>query len=254
MLSSLINRFSSSQKILNNFKYVSKRIKFIRTLTNSAQLSELKLTTVCSGISKDLKKPSTKRNTIGDDAWFVVSQENTIGLGVADGVGGWRDVGVDPSLFSSQLMYSCKKALEQEKERLLNEQAPTTILDQGYKALLERKDDTLIGSSTACILLFNRKSNVLYSANLGDSGFAIIRENQIVHRSFEQQHYFNCPFQITVIPEVFQKESNSDLPSAAEKSSFKLCEGDFVVLATDGLWDNLSDTELLSKLDDFKVF
>lgn len=30
-------------------------------------------------------------------------------MGVADGVGGWVDVGVDPSLFSQSLMYHCHR-------------------------------------------------------------------------------------------------------------------------------------------------
>ena len=54
-----------------------------------------------------------KRGVIGDDAWFIASKNSTDVLGVADGVGGWRDIGVDPSKFSSYLMRTCKRIVEQ---------------------------------------------------------------------------------------------------------------------------------------------
>lgn len=58
----------------------------------------------------------------------------------------------------------------------------------------------LVGSSTACIIALNREERRVYSANLGDSGFLIIRDGEVVHRSEEQQHYFNTPFQLAVPP------------------------------------------------------
>lgn len=56
------------------------------------------------------------------------------------------------------------------------------------------------GSSTACIVTLHREERKIYSANLGDSGFMVIRDGEIVHRSTEQQHYFNTPFQLAAAP------------------------------------------------------
>lgn len=58
----------------------------------------------------------------------------------------------------------------------------------------------IVGSSTACIVALHKKERRLYTANLGDSGFLVIRDDQVVHRSQEQQHYFNTPFQLAVAP------------------------------------------------------
>lgn len=58
----------------------------------------------------------------------------------------------------------------------------------------------IVGSSTACIVALHKKERRLYTANLGDSGFLVIRDEQVVHRSQEQQHYFNTPFQLAVAP------------------------------------------------------
>lgn len=32
--------------------------------------------------------------------------------------------------------------------------------------------------------------------NLGDSGLIIFRDGNIVFKTVEQQHYFNCPYQL----------------------------------------------------------
>jgi protein phosphatase PTC7 len=180
-------------------------------------------------------------------------------MGIADGVGGWREMGVDPSKFSSNLMTQCKRIVEQDKNILsdaknLNEKTPIQILSDGYNSLLESKDSNLIGSSTACLIVFNRENRKFYSANLGDSGFAVVRNNKIIHRSQEQCHYFNAPFQLSILPQQASEDTLiTDKPENALSSSFELVEGDFIVLATDGLWDNLSEGLLLLKLAKIKV-
>ena len=59
-----------------------------------------------------------------------------------------------------------------------------------------------LGSSTACIVALHKEKSILHTANLGDSGFVVIRKNNIVHRSQEQQHYFNSPFQLAIHPAI----------------------------------------------------
>ena len=138
------------------------------------------------GSSNALQYLNRKRGTIGDDAWFIASDRGggSDVLGVADGVGGWRDIGVDPSKFSSNLMRTCKRVVEQGLgEARVDHKTPLEILSASYHALLENKNPSLVGSSTACIIVFNRESHFLHSANLGDSGFVVVRENEVVHRS-----------------------------------------------------------------------
>ncbi len=59
---------------------------------------------------------------------------------------------------------------------------------------------TPTGSSTACIIIIDNEKQTLHSANLGDSGFLVVRGGKVVHRSEEQQHYFNTPFQLSIAP------------------------------------------------------
>jgi protein phosphatase PTC7 len=121
-----------------------------------------------------------------------------------------------------------------------------------------------VGSSTACIILFHHDTRALHTANLGDSGFVVIRDNRVIHKSQEQQHYFNSPFQMAILPLPQQRlnvnnnyNNNDDLindsPDNAATSSIQLDEGDFIVVATDGLWDNLSEKQLLAEIANIKV-
>lgn len=116
-----------------------------------------------------------------------------------------------------------------------------------------------------------------------------MRSNKIIHRSQEQQHYFNSPYQIAILPppkarsataaatasstaasnHVTSSSSSagrqgvddnsddetliSDSPEAAITSSLELKEGDFIVMGTDGLWDNLNESHLLVEISNIKV-
>ena len=254
--------------------------------------SPLRLITAYSGYPSTSSLYKTKllnsksKIKFGDDAWFIAKQKFVDVLGVADGVGGWHSIGIDPSKFSSNLMKTCKRYVEQEFNNLsknntnlnVNSATPIKILKQSYQALIESKQNRLlIGSSTACIILFHHDTNLLHTANLGDSGFVVIRDNKVIHKSQEQQHYFNSPFQMGILPgspnsqqpafqlnenqQVQQNDlivNNSDLindsPDNASTCSIQLDEGDFIVVATDGLWDNLTEKQLLIEISNIKVF
>ena len=68
----------------------------------------------------------------------------------------------------------------------------------------------LQGTSTACILAM--EDNHLHAANVGDSGFIVVRKQQVVFKSPSQQHRFNFPYQLGC------PGTMSDLPEHAEVS------------------------------------
>lgn len=49
--------------------------------------------------------------------------------------------------------------------------------------LIDRKRKFLPGSSTLCLLSLNKSEHCLTTLNIGDSGFVIYRNNQLLHRS-----------------------------------------------------------------------
>ncbi|XP_072099808.1 protein phosphatase PTC7 homolog isoform X1 [Mobula birostris] len=205
---------------------------------------EYRLITVGCGFGKD----RCKGLGYGDDACFVASHRLADVLGVADGVGGWWDYGVDPSQFSTTLMQTCERLVQ---EGLFVPSNPVGILMASYKEMLQNKVP-LLGSSTACLVILDREKRCLYTANLGDSGFLIVRDGRIIHRSDEQQHYFNTPFQLAIPPPEAQGSILNDSPETAEDSTFNVEVGDIILTATDGLFDNMPDYMILQQLRQLK--
>uniref|UniRef100_A0A7S1JCH3 Protein phosphatase n=1 Tax=Eutreptiella gymnastica TaxID=73025 RepID=A0A7S1JCH3_9EUGL len=98
------------------------------------------------------------------------------------------------------------------------------------------------GSSTVCIAILN--GDVVDVCNLGDSGFMLVRNGEIVHMSKEQTHGFNYPFQLGV--------ESMDTPIDADLTQHTVTEGDILVLATDGVFDNLFQEQILELLQNAK--
>ncbi|KAF9532973.1 phosphatase 2C-like domain-containing protein [Crepidotus variabilis] len=137
----------------------------------------------------------------------------------------------------------------EEREQIEGwEMTPYECLDLAYGGVLREKY-VQAGSSTACLISLNASSGVLRAANLGDSGFSIIRNNSILHRQASQTHFFNCPKQLTKLPASERRKfarACVDAPSEADKVEAKLRDGDLVVVYTDGFSDNVFPSEMVT--------
>ena len=67
-------------------------------------------------------------------------------------------------------------------------------------------------------------------------------------RSHEQQHYFNTPFQLSLPPSELATEVLSDAPESADRYEFSVEDGDVILLATDGVFDNIPDSVLQEEI------
>ncbi|KAL9112000.1 MAG: hypothetical protein Q9227_003620 [Pyrenula ochraceoflavens] len=192
------------------------------------------------------------RRNSGEDAFFVskISRDpDRIAFGIADGVGGWRDSGVNPADFSHGLCSQMALAATRWPEDFAN-LAPGKLMHYGYAAVLH--DENIgAGGSTACVGCVSADGR-LQIANLGDSGYLLLRTGRVHHYSNPQTHAFNTPYQLSVVPpqilaraSVFGGLPYLDTPSKADVSENTLQEGDVLILATDGVWDNLNSQDLL---------
>ncbi|TGZ47424.1 Uncharacterized protein DBV15_00090 [Temnothorax longispinosus] len=163
---------------------------------------------------------------------------------VADGVGGWRHYGIDPGEFSNFLMRTCERLVSMGR---FTPTEPAGLLARSYYELLENKQP-ILGSSTACVIVLNKETSCIYAANIGDSGFVVVRRGEVVHRSSEQQHYFNTPFQLSLPPPGHSDLVLRDSPESADTSSFGVEDGDVILLATDGVFDNVPDQLLVTEM------
>ncbi|KAJ4487965.1 hypothetical protein J3R30DRAFT_3363301 [Lentinula aciculospora] len=187
-----------------------------------------------------------------------------VSFGLADGVGGWIENGVNPALFSQSLMYHAHRysrnawagepeidpTLDYEEREQVEgwELTPFHCMDLALGGVLREKY-VQAGSSTACLLTLNSSSGLLRSANLGDSGYSIIRSTNVIYKEKVQTHFFNCPKQLTKLPANPGRKFARvciDSPKEANTHSLKLRDGDIVVAYTDGFSDNVFPSEMLS--------
>lgn len=165
----------------------------------------------------------------GEDSYFIAENEESSGIsgvGVADGVGGWADLGVDAGEYSRLLMANAKKEVLSSNP---GEVAPIDVIIKAHRETLTQ------GSSTACVVVFEK--DTLHAANLGDSGFVVVRDEDVAFKSPAQQHGFNFPYQLGC-------DVGSDPPQVSDVHNVKLQQGDMIVLGTDGLFDNIFDEEV----------
>ena len=105
-----------------------------------------------------------------------------------------------------------------------------------------------IGSGTVVVTSLT-PNGILKTAYVGDSGYLIFKRvihrhgritYELTYRSSPQQHSFNCPFQIG---------TNGDDPKHAVVNSHQVEKGDIIVVASDGLFDNLEPAQVKAILD-----
>lgn len=172
---------------------------------------------------------ANKPGGTGEDAFFVSRAGNF--FGVADGVGGWANWGVDPALYAKALMAAALRAVDANPEL-----SPHEILQQAYKHPSVKK---VIGTSTACVASI--KGSTVRVANVGDSGAMLVRDGVVAHRTREQQHSFNCPFQLGT--------DSNDTPEHADLYEWPgVQRGDVLIMATDGVFDNLFDDSIAAEV------
>ncbi|CAI5474696.1 unnamed protein product [Closterium sp. Yama58-4] len=161
----------------------------------------------------------------GEDAFFIL--DGAAVAGVADGVGGWAEIGVDAGLYARELMAHMQRAVADEPKGGAD---PMRVLERAHSSTAS------YGSSTACVAVL--QADQLQAANLGDSGFLIIRHGHAIFKSPSQQHDFNFPYQLG--------SEGGDSPLSADVYSLPVAPGDVVVMGTDGLFDNVFDNEVSS--------
>jgi protein phosphatase PTC7 len=144
--------------------------------------------------------------------------------------------------------------------------SPASIMAQAYERV---KADGIIGSCTACIALFDGSRHQLHFSNLGDSGLIVLRhidsdgagarrrdrrtprtertsDLKLTFVSQQQLRSFNHPYQLGWTGEEIPEGEVTSFREAREActSSIHVRRGDIVIMATDGLFDNIDMDEL----------
>ncbi|KAF4746618.1 hypothetical protein FOZ62_017146 [Perkinsus olseni] len=177
----------------------------------------------------------------GEDASF----NSDLYLGVADGVGGWILEGVDSGEYSRLLMHKiCNETREYEKALLRDESGERARCPDPVMAMTRAaRHIDLLGSSTCLLCFLDPNTGILNTANVGDSAWMAFRPGtSLGYRSKEQTFAFNAPYQLD------RNQRVSSPLRLAQRSKTRLEEGDMVVVASDGLWDNVFDKDIMRVL------
>mmetsp|Transcript_27358 Transcript_27358/g.38482 ORF Transcript_27358/g.38482 Transcript_27358/m.38482 type:complete len:642 (-) Transcript_27358:63-1988(-) len=163
----------------------------------------------------------------GEDAAFV----NGRTFGVFDGVSGaTKAMGVP--LYSKVMSGEMKKRVG--KEGLYAKDIENIMTEVAKLA-----DAKATGATTAVVASIT-EDGYLRAVNLGDSGCIVIRNNAIVSRTKECVHYFDCPYQLSV--------DSPDRPRNGRKLNVEVQSGDIILMASDGVFDNLSDQVIIEEV------
>lgn len=121
--------------------------------------------------------------------------------------------------------------------------SPREILHAAYERTVATFRATgTAGSSTALVAVL--RDGELSVAHLGDCMLAVVRDGKFVVRTEEMQHSFNFPYQLG--------PHSATTPRAdAQMITERVVPGDIVILASDGLGDNLWDEEVLMEVEQF---
>uniref|UniRef100_A0A0D9XJ28 Protein phosphatase n=1 Tax=Leersia perrieri TaxID=77586 RepID=A0A0D9XJ28_9ORYZ len=168
-----------------------------------------------------LPHPS-KVATGGEDAYFIACNG---WFGVADGVGQWSFEGINAGLYARELMDGCKKFITENQGAadLKPEQVLSKAADEAHSP----------GSSTVLVAHFD--GQFLNASNIGDSGFLVIRNGEVYQKSKPMVYGFNFPLQI---------EKGDNPLKLVQNYTIELEDGDVIVTASDGLFDNVYEQEV----------
>ncbi|OQS05305.1 phosphatase PTC7 family protein, partial [Thraustotheca clavata] len=203
-------------------------------------------------------------------------------FGVSDGVGSWFEQGISAGMYSRELMKAAQSAakVSEKRDALIN---PSEVLNAAWHSVAQRSivgsatacvvslDPTqcelyAVNLGDSGFLIIRDKRSDLKSAEMrGTLDGSLMRklENRdtdltpagrrkgahVSYRSPQQLHYFNCPFQLGYYEPGPDMAAGSgplfETPNEAVNLRVPVMEGDLIILATDGLFDNVDEDQLL---------
>lgn len=146
---------------------------------------------------------------------------------MADGVGQWSLEGSNAGLYIRELIEKCENIVSNYENNSTIE--PAEVITRGAAETQS--------PGSCSILVTNFDGQVLHAANVGNTGFIIIRDGSIFKKSTPMFHEFNFPLQIV---------KGDDPSELIEGYTMDLHDGDVIVTATNGLFDNLYEQEIAS--------
>lgn len=198
----------------------------IALVTSIVALAPLRVSIGAASVPKSAINPLKNQ-----DAHFALNDGSMACLGVFDGV----------SAAPRSRAYARKLA-----SSLSAELSRTATCDEAWASQARRCLGTAEkaagairgGASTACVCRIDLDRRTLGSYNLGDSGFMVVSDKGVSARSLPKLHREGMPYQLA------SRGTLSDKVSAGVTASHTLKAGQYVVVCSDGLTDNMSPADI----------
>ena len=164
----------------------------------------------------------------GEDALFTAGRN----FGVFDGVSGAEKEDGVP-------LYSVTLA-QQMRQKVGRSAIDIEEITEKMLEAAEYADASATGASTGLVASIG-EDNFLRVLNVGDCTLVLIRDNQIVSRSKEISHFFDCPYQLSL--------DSPDRPIDGTILQVEVIPGDIIVAGSDGVFDNINDELLIETIN-----
>lgn len=204
------------------------------------------------------KSDTGKRRSNNEDACFVLLSENV--YMVADGVGGGNAGEIASRTTVSEMAnYITKNPIANATNKYAIVNYFQDCIDQINKKIFEmaRKYEQNKGMATTLALLY-AKGGMAYIGNVGDSRVYLYRDNELVQLT-EDHTYVNTLVKAGILTEeqasvhnkknVITKAIGADSSVEPDFFQVNIMKDDIFVLCTDGLYDEISNEELVEILD-----
>jgi len=196
----------------------------------------------------------------GEDAYFISKRKNMIGI--SDGVSAWSAYGLGNSGYLAFYLMSNARVAAEKRDVVDTEK----LINEAFEAVWDLHDNKLVsipnGSATITTLKLHQdplSPPYIQYSNLGDCMIMIVRpekidENntnlRIIHLSkklysfHEHARGVPVPLQLVFYPAQGRKLS-TEQSGGVETQMVPVQEDDIIIMATDGLWDNLINDDVL---------
>lgn len=171
----------------------------------------------------------------GEDAFFA----NQNLFAVSDGIGTWGEYGIDPGLYSKQLCNEAGKLFERTPSSYY--QSPNKLMYDSWQRATNN------GSATFLIGILDPELPILRISLIGNSQYLIVRKISgkwtIILMSEEHERTFQFPYQLAYLKE------HGDSPDMAVNFIHRVQDGDILIMASDGFFENLHSSQILDLIE-----
>lgn len=200
--------------------------------------------------SKYYKEKDGKIEAENQDSLFAVADEDSLTVGVVDGVGGGGKGHLAGQLINEALSKVVEKTSNKRGLGVIKEafsQAQEKVVESGYAGeaaaaaalvKIENSGHAQLGWQGDSKVMTVRAGRKLADGTTTMQNFAA---KQVEEGQVESKEFYNHPYNNVVMGAI---GSTSEQDSPPEYKTFKVKNGDQIVLASDGLWDIVSEYEV----------